>query len=114
MPCSPWPSSPRGALPSWRDLGVNGQVITIHFRRTKGGKQHLDTLSSQVAGTLRRYLTTLYVPEWTAQPADAPIWVSCICNGSRGRAISAQAIADICAKHLGVSTVHTTRHSWAK
>jgi integrase/recombinase XerC len=97
-----------------RDLEVNGQVITVHFRHTKGGKQQIDTLSPQVAGALRRYLVTTYGPEWLSQPADAPIWISCSRNKSAGRPISAQAIADICAKHLGVSTVHTTRHSWAK
>jgi site-specific recombinase XerD len=96
------------------DLEVNGQIITMHFRHTKGGKQHLDTLSSQVAGALRRYLTSRFGPEWAAQPDDAPLWISCSRNKSAGHAISAQAIADVCAKHLGVSTVHTTRHSWAK
>ncbi|MBA3822670.1 MAG: site-specific integrase [Ktedonobacterales bacterium] len=96
------------------DIEVQGPILTLHFRHTKGGKQHLDTLSSQVAGALRRYLSTLYSEAGPSHPADAPLWVSCSRNGSAGRAISADAIADICFKHLGVSTVHTTRHSWAK
>ena len=95
------------------DLQIQGTNITLHFRHTKGGKQQSDTLSTQVGGAVRTWLMTVYGTSWDHQPNDAPVWVSCSRNRSAGQAISSQAIADLCAKHFGVSTVHTTRHSWA-
>jgi integrase len=46
--------------------------------------------------------------------ADAPVWISLARNGSAGHALSLDAIADICFKRLGVSTVHSLRHTFAR
>ena len=41
-----------------------------------------------------------------------PLWVS-FSDRTYGQAIGSQTIADICKSHLGVSTVHTLRHTFA-
>ncbi len=43
---------------------------------------------------------------------DRPIWVF-FSDRTYGRAIGSQTIADLCESHLGVSTVHTLRHTVA-
>jgi integrase len=47
-----------------------------------------------------------------ALPADAAVWAS-VSNHGRGQPITAQAIADICAKRLKTSKVHRLRHTFA-
>jgi integrase len=50
----------------------------------------------------------------TQANADAPVWISLARNGSARHALSLDAIADICFKRLGVSTVHSLRHTFAR
>lgn len=90
------------------------QAVTLRFRRTKGGKVMDDELPAKTGGALLKYIHTVHGADLSGLPADAPLWLSLAHNQSAGRAITTQAIADICLKHLGVSTVHSTRHTWAK
>ena len=46
-------------------------------------------------------------------PFNAPIWLSFSLR-NKGKAISIQAITDICEKHLGTSKVHALRHTFAR
>jgi integrase len=52
---------------------------------------------------------------YTDKPLEAyaPIWLAYSRNSYKGGAISTQAIADIFAKYMGTSKVHTSRHTFA-
>jgi integrase len=76
-----------------------------------------DTLPVPIAEALLAYLSQIY-----GQPkflnGKAPIWVSFTRRAATKRdnelpALTIRSIANICEKHLGVSKVHVTRHTWA-
>ncbi len=98
-------------------LHITARAITIQWPYLKGGKTMDDTLP--LAGergipgrALRRWLQTCYGdgPYLDA----APVWPSVSRNGSRGHAISARSIANLCDRWLEVSQVHSLRHTFAK
>lgn len=98
-------------------LHVSSRTIVIHWPHLKGGKTLDDALPLQGAhrapGTaLRQWLRMCY----GSGPylAEAPVWPSGSRNGSRGGAISARSIANLCEKWLGMSQVHALRHTFAK
>jgi site-specific recombinase XerD len=91
------------------DITIVGSTVMVTWQRCKGGKVMHDTLASQVALALIEYLKAAYGNEWRA---DAPVWL-CYSNHGKGEPIGYRAIAGICEKYLGVTTVHTTRHSFA-
>jgi len=103
----------------WADLSIVGDTfgaqakqVTLTFRRAKGGKIMADKLTAQTSKALLEYLSMVYGPDWGAIQPDAPVWVS-VSNRTRGKALSIQAIADVCQARLGVSKVHTLRHTFA-
>lgn len=98
----------------WCDVHLAGEILTLTFRHCKGGKVMRDALPTAVGQELLAYLYEVYGRNLGDLAPDAPIWVSCSRNGTAGQAISAQAIADICLKHLGVSKVHSLRHTGAR
>ena len=97
------------------DMSLNGERLTVIWRRCKGGKVMSDTLPSAVTRAVAEYLHALYGDALNEGiPPDAPVWVSSSRNGSRGQALGIQSIADICAKRLGTSKVHALRHTFAR
>ncbi|MBA3946611.1 MAG: tyrosine-type recombinase/integrase [Herpetosiphonaceae bacterium] len=94
-------------------IGSDGRV-QIHWRRTKGGKVMYDTLPLPLSTALLHYLHRAYGPALGDLPHDAAIWRSFSRNGSQGKALGIQSIADICEKRLGTSKVHTLRHTFAR
>lgn len=66
-----------------------------------------DTLASDVARDLMRYITAIYGTSLATLAKNAPIWVR-----KDGSALTAQACGDIIRRHLGVNP-HTTRHTFA-
>lgn len=94
------------------DLTFSGRVqARICWRRTKGGKSHIDTIKeSELVALLHNWLCQLY-GSLRAAPKDAALWPS-FSNQNRGQPISANAIAQICYKHLGTYETHTMRHSF--
>jgi site-specific recombinase XerD len=98
------------------DIDRRKGKITLTFSRCKGGKVMRDSLPSNVASVLVEWLSAFYGPNW--QSDNRPCWVvlreSTGCTTSHiGDQLSTQSLSDICKKHLGVSKVHATRHTWA-
>jgi len=94
------------------DLLIVGELITLTWRRTKGGKTASDQLNKATSAALLDYLATAMGINFMARPTDAPIWLS-VSKQNPGKAISGQAIADICQNRLGTSKVHALRHTFA-
>ncbi|MHB8630110.1 MAG: tyrosine-type recombinase/integrase [Aggregatilineales bacterium] len=94
------------------DLLLIGHQVTLTFRHAKGGKVMADKLTAQTSKALLDYLDTAYRHDLGELPSDAPVWVS-VSNRTRGQALSIQAIADVCQARLGISKVHTLRHTFA-
>lgn len=96
----------------WGDLTLEGERVTLVWRRTKGGKTMRDTLARPVAEVLLAWLHYHYGASLEALAVDAPIWVVLAPRG-RGGALSGQSLADVCQRHLGTSKVHSLRHTFA-
>lgn len=95
-----------------------GRVVSLEFH-VKGGEVYHNELPAGVSKALLAWLHDYYGPSLAQLAKDAPLFVSLArgCNRitkqpNYGEALSIQAIADICLKHLGVSKVHTTRHTY--
>lgn len=93
---------------------TDGHGVTLRWRRTKGGKVMADDLPPAIGRALLDYLQRLYGPRLEDLAPDTPIWVSFSRNGSQGGALSIRSIANICEARLGVSTVHSLRHTFAR
>jgi site-specific recombinase XerD len=62
---------------------------------------------------LRDYLDQVYDAwEDDRPPSDAAVWAS-VSHHHGGGLISAQAVVDICARHLKTSKIHRLRHTFA-
>jgi integrase len=97
----------------WRDVRVMENSVTIHWTRTKGGKQARDILPTTTGAALLVYLHAFYGAELGMLAPTAPVWVS-LSRRNYGQAMTTQTIADICAKHLSTSRVHALRHTFAR
>jgi integrase/recombinase XerC len=97
----------------WRCIHIDDSgIVTLTFERCKGGKTMQDVLDPRLSNILLTYLHTIYGERLDILAPHRPIWVS-FSDRTYGQAIGAQTIADICESHLGVSTVHTLRHTFA-
>lgn len=94
------------------DVERQGTYTVIHWRRTKGGKQMHDAVPHALGNAVHLWLDAFYGAK--ARPTDAPIWVSLARNGTYGAPLSIRSIANICEARLGVSTVHSLRHTFAR
>ena len=103
----------------WQSLHIAGQEITVEFRRTKGGKSMRDTLPLAVGQALMQWLHAFYGSQLGELAPDAPIWVSLATNShgkrlsSYGKPLNARTLNKICDARLGVSKVHSLRHTFA-
>jgi site-specific recombinase XerD len=94
----------------WRDLQVTGKTIQVTWRHCKGNKTMQDILGEGTRNALVDYLTACYGSLHLDN--DTPIFIS-LSHNHRGKAMTTQAVADICDKYLGTRKIHTTRHSFA-
>jgi len=96
------------------DVYVSGEIVTLTWRRTKGGKSASDQLSKADSAALLDYLAAVDI-NFMSRPKDAPIWIS-LSLRNYGAAIGVQTIADICEKRFGEDwgKVHAMRHTFAK
>lgn len=97
---------------TWGSISIVGETILLTFERCKGGKTLYNTLDVRLSRALLSYLHGIYGEHLDMLTPHAPLWVS-FSDRTYGQAIGAQTIADICESHLGVSTVHTLRHTFA-
>lgn len=89
----------------------DGNMMTLTFKRCKGGKQMTDRLSPNVSAALRTWITRYY-GSLPMMPTGAPMWPA-LAPHNRGNAMSVDNIAYLCKKYLGTSKVHATRHTFA-
>lgn len=95
-----------------RDVQIAGQVVTLHWRRLKGGKRASDTLDEAVGLALVAYLHRLHGKAWRTLPPDAAVWRAS--HQSQQRPLSVRALARICGRRLGTESVHRLRHTFAR
>jgi integrase len=93
-------------------VSLDGDCVTLTFERCKGGKTLYSVLDVHLSKALLAYLRTIYGEQLDTLSPYAPLWMS-FSDRSYGQAIGSQTIADICESHLGISTVHTLRHTFA-
>lgn len=96
----------------WGALHLSGQDVTIDFPRTKGGKHMRNTLPAGVGKAVLDWLHEFYGAQLGDLSHDAPIWVSLAHNGTYGKPVSARSFSLICDARLGVSKVHSLRHTF--
>jgi site-specific recombinase XerD len=94
----------------WGDLQVTGKTLKVTWRHCKGNKTMQDILGEGTRNALVDYLTACYGSLHLDN--DTPIFIS-LSHNHRGKAMTTQAVADICDKYLGTRKIHTTRHSFA-
>ncbi len=73
----------------------------------------LDLTRHSVSVALMTYLHQLHGAAIGALDADTPVWVS-LASNYPGARLTKQAIANICRNRLGVSKVHSLRHTFAR
>lgn len=97
-------------------IGHTG-TVTLFFAHIKGGKAVSTPLDARVSALLLEYLHSYYGEQLARLDASAPLWINMseIKNDKQqeGAALGYQAIRKICDKHLGVTKVHTTRHTFS-
>jgi integrase len=91
-----------------------GGALLVTFTRCKGDKQMRDLLPAPVAGAVVTWLRLAYGGDLPALPREAPVWISLSPNRSGGTPLRHKALSAICARRLGISTVHATRHTYAR
>lgn len=97
----------------WSDVRIEGDRVTLHFKRAKGGKVMSDKLNPAISRALMTWLYLHYGHNLGELAPDAPIWVS-LSQNSRGKALSTRSISTICEERIGVSKVHALRHTFAR
>ena len=106
----------------WRNVLLKGSRITLVFEHCKGGKVMRDTIPPALSNALLEWLTMAYGPRLRTLSGDAPLWISFTRKAELDEPLptsvppplTIRSVANICEKHLGVSKVHVTRHTWAR
>lgn len=94
---------------SWKHVALHGSRITLNFEHCKGNKTMYDELSPGLSKVLIAYIRSIYGERISP---DSPLWPS-FSDRTKGKPIGIQTIANICETYLGVSTVHSMRHTFA-
>jgi integrase/recombinase XerD len=104
-------------LLTWKDLQFHDGGVTVHFQ-CKGGKDLYDTLEPRVARALLAYLKAMfsYDPkEGHARGAIDPeqsLWLS-LSHKRYRQPLSQRGLADVFERYFGMTTIHSTRHTFA-
>src|SRR5260370_1603693 len=106
----------------WCHVQVQGAKVTLVFEHCKGGKTMRDTLPAPVANALLEWVSMAYGGNLRSLHGNAPLWISFTRRAAREEAVpptvlpplTIRSVANICEKHLGISKVHVTRHTWAR
>jgi site-specific recombinase XerD len=96
----------------WQHVTMQGKTIIVKWVRCKGNKTMTDVLPAKVASILLTFLQSEYGRNLERIKPESYLFQSHSRRNQAGR-LSAQALSDICMERLGVSQVHTTRHSFA-
>ncbi len=106
----------------WCHVQVQGAKVTLIFEHCKGGKTMRDTLPAPVANALLEWVSMAYGENLRSLNGNAPLWISFTRRAAREEdapptvlpPLTIRSVANICEKHLGISKVHVTRHTWAR
>jgi len=106
----------------WRHVQVQGPKVTLVFEHCKGGKTMRDTLPTPVANALLEWISLAYGKNLRSLNGNVPLWISFTRRAAREEgsspvilpSLTIRSVANICEKHLGISKVHVTRHTWAR
>lgn len=103
----------------WKHVTLRRGIVTLQFERCKGNKQASVELDDKASKSLIRWLHRHYGQQLGKLSGDAPLWVS-LARGcdprthepSYGKALSIQAIGQICKKWTGTAHVHRLRNTF--
>src|SRR2546430_7905653 len=106
----------------WCHVQVQGAKVTLVFEHCKGGKTMRDTLPTPVANALLEWLSMAYGGNLRSLNGNVPLWISFTRRAAQQEdtpprvppPLTIRSVANICEKHLGISKVHVTRHTWAR
>lgn len=104
-------------LLKWKDLQFHDGGVTIHFH-CKGGKELYDTLEPRVARALLAYLKAIFsynLSEGHSRGDIDPeqlLWLS-LSHKRYRQPLSQRGLADIFERYFGMTTIHSTRHTFA-
>lgn len=106
-------------LLKWKDLQFHDETITICFH-CKGGKELSDTLEPRVVRALMSYLKAMFQYDPKKQDTscsvrmdhEQPLWLS-LSHKRYRQPLSQRGLADIFERYFGMTTVHSTRHTFA-
>lgn len=93
-------------------LTPTDEGILIRWPRLKGGKTDETLLDYPIAHAVLAHLISQDGAQWTQMPPDSPLWTVQSFHG-QGQALGYKGIQEVYRKHLGVTTVHSTRHTFA-
>ena len=97
----------------WGDLTIaDGRIVTLLWRRAKGGKVMVDRLPAGVSRALLDYLHQVYGARLGHLGNDAAVWVS-TSHRNAGAPLATRMIGYICEQRIGTSKVHALRHTFA-
>jgi integrase len=88
------------------------QRVTLTFAHCKDNKQMRDKLDVETSAVLLEYLAAQHGEDLLHMPGETPLWLS-YSRQNKGAAISTKTLANICARYLDTSKVHTLRHTFA-
>lgn len=97
---------------TWSNISSQDENIILTFEGGRSGKVMYDMLDTRLSQTLLAYLHTIHGEDLANLSPQTPIWIS-FSDRTYRQAIGQQTIADICETHLGISKVHTLRHTFA-
>jgi len=103
----------------WKHVTVRRGIATLEFERCKGNKRTSVELDDKASKSLVRWLHKHYGSQLGKLSGDAPLWVS-LARGcdprthepSYGKALSIQAIGQICEKWTGTAHIHRLRNTF--
>ncbi len=103
----------------WKHVTLRRGIVTLEFERCKGNKRAMVELDDKASKSLIRWLHRHYGQQLGKLSGDAPLWVS-LARGcdprthepSYGKALSIQAIGQICKKWTGTAHVHRLRNTF--
>jgi integrase len=98
---------------TWQQVSLHNGKARLTFEHAKGNEVMQDDLPAATTNALLRWLHKFYGAQLGKLAPAAPLWVSLAHDASYGQPLGYQSITAVCKKYLGVSRVHTTRHTAA-
>jgi site-specific recombinase XerD len=95
------------------DISPTAGGLMIRWRRLKGGEAAETLLSGAAATILMAHIVLQEGENWLHAPPDTPLWRSFSMNQTQSKRITYSGLKRIFKRRLGISKIHTTRHTYA-